>query len=189
LWKAIVRRQISLKDTPLSTTTSAVRDTWAKPVFQVLRADGEIVTAFAIMEYAPAYHSIWLRMQPPAFQVNLEMDNSYYKQFYNIHAVLLSFWTLAALLGFECFANSQCSLRVPNSGCIDGFCQCSRGYSPYRRHLCLPRESINFTIRSYLKLKPTNYTFVPPIQRLGWATSASAMINVVYPKSTHTANS
>lgn len=70
MWKEKITEQILLKDTPLSTTTLVVRDTWAKPVFQVVRADGEIVTAFAIMEFAPAYHSTWLRMPPPVFQVN-----------------------------------------------------------------------------------------------------------------------
>ena len=64
---------------------------------------------------------------------------------------------LASLLGFECTTHSQCSIRVPHSGCIDGFCQCSKGYTAYRRHICLPRKTYHMKpaqkIRYWLLLR------------------------------------
>lgn len=99
-----------------------------------------------------------------------------------------SFMTIiAALLGFECFAHSQCSLRVPNSGCIDGSCQCSKGYSPYRRHLCLPRESIS--VQSSSEEKNVEIYIDIHQQPPDWVTNVSAMINADFLRNTLIANS
>ncbi|EFX66149.1 hypothetical protein DAPPUDRAFT_332487 [Daphnia pulex] len=89
------------------------------------------------MEYAPAYHSIWLRMQPPAFQ--------------------LPCWDLSA----SPIPSAVCV--YPTQGALMVFVNVA--------------EAILLTVDIFA------------FHRLGWATSASAMINVVYPKSTHTANS
>lgn len=41
------------------------------------------------------------------------------------------------LLGFPCQVDAQCSLRVPNSACVQGYCRCGATYVPYRRNNCL----------------------------------------------------
>ena len=52
----------------------------------------------------------------------------------NLHKNLFS----GVLLGFPCATDSQCMLRVENSFCTLGLCQCSQGYVPYKRNKCLP---------------------------------------------------
>lgn len=47
----------------------------------------------------------------------------------------------ASLLGFGCAVHEQCLLKVPNSLCQDGVCQCHDDFVSYRRDKCLPRES------------------------------------------------
>lgn len=45
------------------------------------------------------------------------------------------------LLGFECQTDAQCGMKVLNSGCVNGVCTCSMGFTAYRRHSCLPRKT------------------------------------------------
>lgn len=45
---------------------------------------------------------------------------------------------LASLLGYACSVNEQCTLKVPNSECTDGRCQCDPSFMPLRRDKCLP---------------------------------------------------
>lgn len=36
--------------------------------------------------------------------------------------------------------DEQCSMRVANSGCLDGACRCTEGFLQFRKHTCLVRE-------------------------------------------------
>src|SRR5699024_9578706 len=54
----------------------------------------------------------------------------------------ITFSSTASLLGFACSIDEQCTLKVPNSQCQDGLCQCKPNFSPLRRDKCLPRKSI-----------------------------------------------
>ncbi|CAG2117042.1 unnamed protein product, partial [Medioppia subpectinata] len=48
----------------------------------------------------------------------------------------------ASLLGFGCSIDSQCTLKVPNSQCLDGICQCKQDFIPLRRDKCLPPAKV-----------------------------------------------
>ncbi|ETN63549.1 hypothetical protein AND_004736 [Anopheles darlingi] len=41
------------------------------------------------------------------------------------------------LLESECRLSEQCSMRVANSSCIEGRCQCDGGFLQFRKHTCL----------------------------------------------------
>uniref|UniRef100_A0A182JFQ8 EB domain-containing protein n=1 Tax=Anopheles atroparvus TaxID=41427 RepID=A0A182JFQ8_ANOAO len=43
------------------------------------------------------------------------------------------------LLESECSLSEQCSMRVANSSCIGGRCQCDGGFLQFRKHTCLSR--------------------------------------------------
>ncbi|RWS30251.1 low-density lipoprotein receptor-related protein 8-like protein [Leptotrombidium deliense] len=43
-----------------------------------------------------------------------------------------------SLLGFGCAVNEQCTLKVPNSQCVNGMCKCKSNFTPIRRDKCLP---------------------------------------------------
>ncbi|KFB52978.1 hypothetical protein ZHAS_00021268 [Anopheles sinensis] len=45
------------------------------------------------------------------------------------------------LLESECSLSEQCSMRVANSSCIEGRCQCDGGFLQFRKHTCLSRKS------------------------------------------------
>jgi len=55
---------------------------------------------------------------------------------------LTSFNVAATLLGNDCLVKEQCSLKVANSGCLEGVCRCEEGHLQFRRHTCLGRESM-----------------------------------------------
>uniref|UniRef100_A0A182Y376 EB domain-containing protein n=1 Tax=Anopheles stephensi TaxID=30069 RepID=A0A182Y376_ANOST len=44
------------------------------------------------------------------------------------------------LLESECSLSEQCSMRVANSSCIGGRCQCDGGFLQFRKHTCLSRK-------------------------------------------------
>ena len=48
--------------------------------------------------------------------------------------------TTAQLLESECSLSEQCSMRVANSSCIGGRCQCDGGFLQFRKHTCLSRK-------------------------------------------------
>ncbi|XP_054168244.1 sortilin-related receptor-like, partial [Oppia nitens] len=48
----------------------------------------------------------------------------------------------ASLLGFGCSIDAQCTLKVPNSQCLDGICQCKQDFIPLRRDKCLPPAKV-----------------------------------------------
>jgi len=52
----------------------------------------------------------------------------------------MSFNVAATLLGNDCLVKEQCSLKVANSGCLEGVCRCEEGHLQFRRHTCLGRE-------------------------------------------------
>ncbi|XP_076059434.1 uncharacterized protein LOC143036063 [Oratosquilla oratoria] len=60
------------------------------------------------------------------------------------------------LLGFKCWYDAQCSLRVEGSGCIQGFCRCSIGYISYRRNNCLKGSSVGQMCRSHDQCRITS---------------------------------
>ncbi|KAG8186454.1 hypothetical protein JTE90_012373 [Oedothorax gibbosus] len=43
----------------------------------------------------------------------------------------------ASLLGYGCILDKQCSLKVPNSICVDGLCECKPEFTPLRKDKCL----------------------------------------------------
>lgn len=63
----------------------------------------------------------------------------------------LFYLTAASLLGFACSVDEQCTLKVPNSVCTDGLCQCKSNFLPLRRDKCLPRKSLNISTLYLLK--------------------------------------
>ena len=61
---------------------------------------------------------------------------------FKIKILIITFYSqnLASLLGFGCSISKQCTLKVPNSECVDGLCQCKSNFVPLRRDKCLPRK-------------------------------------------------
>ncbi|RWR99328.1 prolow-density lipoprotein receptor-related protein 1-like protein, partial [Dinothrombium tinctorium] len=49
----------------------------------------------------------------------------------------------ASLLGFGCAIDKQCTLKVPNSECVDGTCRCGADFIPIRRDKCLPPAKLD----------------------------------------------
>lgn len=95
--------------------------------------------------------------------------------------------TTAQLLESECSLSEQCSMRVANSSCIGGRCQCDGGFLQFRKHTCLSRKYL--PISSFLLparffvacLKGPNrvYKFFPPIPTIS-AAAISAPANQLW---------
>ncbi|XP_074596661.1 uncharacterized protein LOC141851772 [Brevipalpus obovatus] len=49
----------------------------------------------------------------------------------------------ASLLGFGCSITEQCRVKVPDSECIDGLCQCKSNFVHIRRDKCVPPAKVN----------------------------------------------
>ncbi|XP_076336046.1 uncharacterized protein LOC143239104 [Tachypleus tridentatus] len=48
-----------------------------------------------------------------------------------------------SLLGFGCAIDEQCQLKVKDSECVEGLCQCQHGFLPLRRDKCLPPAKVD----------------------------------------------
>uniref|UniRef100_A0A182TL78 EB domain-containing protein n=1 Tax=Anopheles melas TaxID=34690 RepID=A0A182TL78_9DIPT len=74
------------------------------------------------------------------------------------------------LLESECSLSEQCSMRVANSSCIGGRCQCDGGFLQFRKHTCLS---------PCLKGPNRVYQFFPPIPTIS-AAAISAPANQLW---------
>ncbi|RWS22380.1 low-density lipoprotein receptor-related protein 8-like protein, partial [Leptotrombidium deliense] len=66
----------------------------------------------------------------------------------------------ASLLGFGCAVNEQCTLKVPNSQCVDGVCKCNSNFTPIRRDKCLPPAKLDeFCLNSEMCMMENEYLY------------------------------